>query len=291
MGSKTAKKLCSQFLIERHITEVEVIFLIKIFIDPGHGGSDPGAVGNGIQEKEITWNIAERIQEILISEYEDVLVKMSRTGDQTVSLTARTNAADSWGADYYLSIHINSGGGTGFESFIYPGAGQTTLKYQKYIHEQVLRQSHLRDRGLKQANFHVLRESNMPAILTENGFIDHKNDAAMLKNISFINSLARGHVNGIAEVFCLSKKLPKHSMQSSQSLKSALFRVQIGAFKDRNHAERQKNEAKAKGFTTYMNQMNGLFKVQIGAFAVRRNAEELLKTAKQAGFEAVIVMD
>lgn len=97
--------------------------MVKIFIDPGHGGTDPGASANGLQEKQLTLQIALALRNILLNEYQNVTVQLSRTSDQTVSLTQRTNAANSWGADYFLSIHINAGGGTGFEDYIYPGVG------------------------------------------------------------------------------------------------------------------------------------------------------------------------
>lgn len=97
--------------------------MVKIFIDPGHGGSDPGATGNGLQEKTLTLQIALALRTILTNEYEDVSLLLSRTSDQYVSLNDRTNAANNWGADFFLSIHVNSGGGTGFESYIYPGVG------------------------------------------------------------------------------------------------------------------------------------------------------------------------
>lgn len=148
--------------------------MVKIFIDPGHGGSDAGAVSNGIQEKNITLQIAKKVQDILQNEYSNVSIRMSRTGDSTVSLSERTNAANSWGADYYLSIHINAGGGTGFESYVYTGVGTPTTTYQTQIHSAVISSTNFQDRGKKQANFHVLRETTMPAILTENGFIDTK---------------------------------------------------------------------------------------------------------------------
>lgn len=87
--------------------------MVKLFIDPGHGGTDPGAVGNGIQEKNLTLQIATLIKDILTLEYDNVSIRMSRTGDQTVSLSERTNAANAWGADFFLSVHINAGGEPG----------------------------------------------------------------------------------------------------------------------------------------------------------------------------------
>ncbi|KOP70971.1 N-acetylmuramoyl-L-alanine amidase [Bacillus sp. FJAT-21945] len=180
--------------------------MAKIFIDPGHGGTDSGAVGNGLQEKNITLQISTRIRDILLNEYDNVSIRMSRTGDQTVSLSERTNAANAWGADFLLSVHINAGGGTGYEDYIYPGVGTPTTTYQNNIHSEVMKLVNFSDRGKKTANFHMLRESNMPAILTENGFIDNANDAAKLKTSSFIESIARGHVNGIVKSFNLPKK-------------------------------------------------------------------------------------
>jgi N-acetylmuramoyl-L-alanine amidase len=180
--------------------------MVKIFIDPGHGGTDPGAVGNGLQEKNLTLQIATRIKDILIAEYDNVSILMSRTGDKSLTLTQRTNAANSWGADFLLSVHINAGGGTGYEDYVYPGVGAPTTTYQSNIHAEVMKLVDFNDRGKKSANFHMLRESNMPALLTENGFINNANDAAELKSASFIESLARGHVIGIVKSFNLPKK-------------------------------------------------------------------------------------
>ncbi len=72
----------------------------KIFLDPGHGGSDAGAGGNGLKEKDITLTIALETRRILLEEYEGVTVKMSREKDTTVSLTQRTNAANAWNATF-----------------------------------------------------------------------------------------------------------------------------------------------------------------------------------------------
>ena|SRR5699024_4470963 len=68
--------------------------LMKLYLDPGHGGSDSGAQGNGMDEKNINLDIAQRIRTILTHEYSDVDVRMSRTDDSTKSLTQRTNEAN-----------------------------------------------------------------------------------------------------------------------------------------------------------------------------------------------------
>lgn len=267
-------------------------FLVKIFIDPGHGGSDPGAVGNGLQEKNLTLDIATRTREILLTQYENVSIQMSRTRDETVSLTSRTNAANRWGADFYLSIHINSGGGTGFESYRYPGVGRPTSTYHEIIHKSIMEQISFRDRGIKQANFHVLRETNMPAILTENGFIDNLNDAGQLKKSSFIESVARGHANGLASALNLRKKAGSTPpSKPERPSTNNLFRVQIGAFRNKENADQTANDVKAKGFQTYVKQDGPLYTVQIGVFSNRENAEDLVRRAEEAGFNAAIIID
>lgn len=77
--------------------------MVKIYIDLGHGGTDPGAVSNGLREKDLTLQIATRIKDILVG-YKDVSTKMSRTGDTFPSLSARTNEANAWGGRFF-SIH------------------------------------------------------------------------------------------------------------------------------------------------------------------------------------------
>lgn len=178
--------------------------MVKIYVDAGHGGNDPGAQGNGLKEKDVTLKIAKKVQEYL-GGYNNATVKMSRTTDKAVSLAARTNEANAWGADYFLSIHINAGGGAGYEDYIYHTLSDTshTAKLRNTTHAEVMKLNGLSDRGKKKKNLHVLRESSMPAMLSENGFIDTKADANKMKTTSWINDVARGHVNGLAKALGL----------------------------------------------------------------------------------------
>ncbi|CDQ41518.1 N-acetylmuramoyl-L-alanine amidase family protein [Virgibacillus salexigens] len=180
----------------------------KLYNDPGHGGSDPGAADNGIKEKDIVLKISKKITDILLNEYQDVQVKMSRTSDTYPTLTERTNEANAWGADLFLSVHNNAGGGIGYEDYIHESlsSGSRTAKIQDDIHGEIMKVNGMRDRGQKKANFHVLRESDMPAVLTENGFIDNKGDSDKMKSQAWINDVARGHVNGIVKAFGLKAK-------------------------------------------------------------------------------------
>ncbi|MFC4403338.1 N-acetylmuramoyl-L-alanine amidase [Gracilibacillus xinjiangensis] len=183
--------------------------MVKIYIDPGHGGTDPGAVDNGLQEKDLTLKISLKIRDLL-KQYKDVQVRLSRTTDRTLTLNQRTHDANVWGADYLISVHINAGGGTGYEDFIYNklSDSSSTAQKQDVMHEEIIKKTNMYDRGRKKANFHMVRESNMEAILTENGFIDAANDAERLKSDAFLNDIAQGHVNGLVRIFNLMKTDP-----------------------------------------------------------------------------------
>lgn len=193
--------------------------MVKIFIDPGHGGADAGAVSYGLQEKNLTLSIGLKLRSLLLNNYKGVQVMMSRASDKTVSLKNRTNMANKWGADYLLSIHINAGKGTGFESYIYSGSYRSKKQSNKlrgFIHQAVINETGLTNRGQKAANLHMVRESKMNSVLTENGFIDNKSDANKLKNDAFLSKVARGHAKGLAKAFSLKKK----GTSSSSSSKS-----------------------------------------------------------------------
>ncbi|API91980.1 sporulation-specific N-acetylmuramoyl-L-alanine amidase [Virgibacillus pantothenticus] len=254
---------------------------MKIFVDPGHGGSDNGASGNGLFEKNVTLDIATRIRNILINEYENVQVRMSRTTDATVSLTQRTNNANNWGADYFLSIHCNAFNGTarGYEDYIHSSlsSGSQTGQYQDQLHEEITKVNQLSNRGQKKADFHVLRESSMPALLTENGFIDNANDASLMGSTSWRQAVARGHVNGLEQAFNLQKK------ENS----NVIFRIIAGSFQSKDNADQLVNMLAAKGIQAFVALVRisgrNWYRVQAGAFSNRTNAENHLERVKKAG--------
>ena len=96
---------------------------MRIFLDPGHGGKDPGATGNGLQEKDLTLAIALQVGKLLSAQGADVLY--SRTGDVFVDLPERAAMANRLGAHVFVSIHINSATNTaarGIETYSYPGS-------------------------------------------------------------------------------------------------------------------------------------------------------------------------
>jgi len=246
--------------------------MFKLYLDPGHGGSDPGAVGNGIKEKDITLMICQRIKERLLSQYSGINIRMSRTGDTYPTLPARTNDANHWGADFFLSVHINSGGATGFESFIFPGSGKPSTTWQNEIHREIVKTTGFDDRGKKQKDLHVLRESLMPALLTENGFIDYPDDAAKLKNKQFIEKIALGHVTGITQIAQLQPLPPKDT---------EMYRLITGTFPSISEQEAAEEKLKNNfGWVVYTVNSNGL-RLITGTFNGKDAAEKAAEQVRR----------
>nr|WP_263324650.1 N-acetylmuramoyl-L-alanine amidase [Neobacillus sp. Marseille-Q6967] len=264
---------------------------MKLYLDPGHGGSDPGASSNGLTEKEITLDIALRIRTILESLFDGVEVRLSRTGDTTKSLRQRTDEANAWGADFYLSIHINAGGGTGYEDYIYNGLSDSsrTANYQDTIHAEVVKLNQLSDRGQKKANFHVLRETVMDALLSENGFIDNPQDAALMKQAAWRQNVAHGHANGVAKAFNLPSKVndSPQTRTPETAPSGPLYKVIAGSFQTRANADNRVAFLRSKGIESFVvtAMINGQtwYRVQAGAFSSRANAETRIAEVKRAG--------
>lgn len=221
---------------------------VKIMIDPGHGGSDPGATGNGLKEKDLNLSIAKKTKAYLDKYFSGHKTRLTRDSDITLPLNARPKMANDWGADYFLSIHVNAGGGSGYEDFIYSGRVQAqTSRIREVIHGYVSNAVDWGNRGKKRANFHVLRETKMPAMLTENGFIDNKRDAKLLKQDKVINDIAKAHAVGLANAFKLGKK-----KKTEERLNGTMYKVQVGAFLKKENAEKFAKKLKADGYDVYI---------------------------------------
>lgn len=181
-------------------------------LDPGHGGYDPGAVGNGLQEKDITLDICLQLKPLL--EFNDISVILTRDGDYAPGhldgnldgeLMARVSIAEQNNADLFVSVHVNSGGGTGQEILV-SGAGGRAETVANMVLSYLVQVGGWANRGVKTQNVLVLKETTMPAILTENGFIDNVTDTAKLKDPNFRQALAVAHAKGICDYFGIQYK-------------------------------------------------------------------------------------
>jgi N-acetylmuramoyl-L-alanine amidase len=265
----------------------------RIFIDLGHGGKDFGAMGNDLHEKDVVLDIGMRIKKGL-SDYKDAQILLSREKDAFLTLEERTDKANAWRADVLLSIHNNSftdKNAKGFESFIYSGnVSSGTIAFQNVLHAEIMREigAEVEERGKRRANFHMLRESNMKAVLTENLFLSNPSDAKLLKSSNFRQKIANGHILGVAKFLGLQKLEQPKEQPTKKPNRERLFKVQVGAFSVEANANNLAKELRFRGYRPFVFAEDMLFKVQVGAFEDKENAEALEKHLIKEGYEPYI---
>lgn len=169
---------------------------MKVCLDPGHGGYDPGAVSK-IKESQYTLSYSLELSRVLKELGFDVMC--SRAADIFVSLADRCRMANEWGADCFISVHFNAGGGTGIETFAYAAGGQGE-KLANAVQIALIASTGMVDRGAKFANFQVLRDTNMPAILIEGGFVDSDIDSKNIQTEEYKRKFIQGATKGICAV-------------------------------------------------------------------------------------------
>ncbi len=194
------KKLCTALVaMSATILAASNAEAISICIDPGHGGEDPGATGCSLVESEINLSVSKKLETLMKAA--GYTVYMTRTSDATVSLSGRSSFANSKGVTTFASIHTNSAEAvaTGIETYCYNGQmGNKSGTQAKNIQTKMVAAWPLANRGAKEANFHVVRETSMPATLTELGFINNcSKDATYLKDDSHRNSAAKAHCEAL----------------------------------------------------------------------------------------------
>src|SRR5690625_1669880 len=197
-----------------------------VAIDAGHG---MGTAGKRTPDGEREWSFNSVVAQSIIDNLKSYKgVKTVRlddpTGKRDVPLRERTNKANSAKADILISCHHNAntgswGGWTGTETYHYPNSTKGR-KLAQAIHPSVIMAYGLRDRGIKSANFHMLRESHMPAILIEGGFMDSTIDIKKLRDKKVLKQAGKNIADAIARYFNLSKKTSKTTTKSSSKDKS-----------------------------------------------------------------------
>jgi len=174
---------------------------MKVCIDPGHGGKDPGAVGpNGLKEAHVNLAVALKVAEKLRKA--GVEVKLTRTSDVFIDLQPRCDIANSFGADYFVSIHCNSAGtpeAKGTETYCYKFGGQGEV-LAKAIQAELIATTGRANRGVKTANYYVLRRTKMPAVLTELAFISNPEEEHLLGSPDYQEKCATAIARGIGKV-------------------------------------------------------------------------------------------
>ena len=220
---------------------------MRVALDAGHGLNTPGKrTPDGEREWSFNNKVVRAITERL-NKYEDVsIVRLDDpTGKRDVPLKERTDKANKAKADILVSIHHNAktgkwGSWGGTETYSYEANLPQAEKLAKMINDRVVSINGLRNRGTKKANFHMLRESSMTAVLPELGFMDSTTDIKVMRDDNMLKKIGYGIADEIAEYGKLKKK------------DKELYRVQTGAFSSKDNADRLAKQLEKAGFDTYI---------------------------------------
>lgn len=247
-----------------------------VIIDAGHGGSDYGATYQGRREKDDTLRLALAVGEAL--ERKCVDVEYTRTTDVYNTPFEKATIGNNSDADLFLSIHRNAvptpNTATGVETLVYDDNG-LKARLARNINSQ-LSSLGFNNRGvIERPNLVVLRRTRIPAVLVEVGFIDNEKDNAFFdENFDAIaEAIADGVIDTIGQQCETNQKL---------------YRVQVGAFRMRENADRLLNELKSRGYQAFIVMEDGLYKVQVGAFSRLDNAVKLENRLKRQGYDTFI---
>ena len=173
-----------------------------IVIDPGHGGTDEGAKVSTFMEKKLTL-----MTSLLLKKHLEKLgyrVTMTRSRDVYIPLPRRVSIANKAKGSLFVSVHFNSSPSIeakGIEIFYYDSKEQWRTRASKRLASCILYrmvdQTDAISRGTKQGNFHVIRETDMPAVLVEGGFITNRDERGKLRDKAYLDRLAAGIAEGI----------------------------------------------------------------------------------------------
>ena len=188
--------------------------LYNIVIDAGHGGKDPGTTNTGLnlKEKEMALDVAKRLQKLLISA--GYSATLTRSNDTFIELGRRSSIANAANADLFVSVHFNSVGSNkqnvaGIETYVLRSINNQNYSGNKnnawnvlvgyYVQTSLRQYVNGNDRGLKRANFKVLKDITCPGILVEAGFISNPKEASKISSAAYRQKLAQGIMNGILQ--------------------------------------------------------------------------------------------
>ncbi|MFD2679373.1 N-acetylmuramoyl-L-alanine amidase [Bacillus seohaeanensis] len=225
--------------------------MMKIVVDAGHGFETEGKrTPDGMREYEFNREVA-RIAKAELQQYKNVEVYFTHADERDVPLSIRTDRANQLKADVFVSIHANafgSGGwnqASGIETYVHPTASAKNVELAKAVQKRLVTLTGRRDRGIKTANFHVLRETTMPTLLTECGFMTNQEEATLLQTSAYRKKCAQAIVSGLVTFYKLMKK-------TSNANEQGLYKVQIGAFSKKENAEKLAEVLEKDGYSTFI---------------------------------------
>lgn len=213
--------------------------MTKVFLSAGHGGTDPGAVANGLYEKTVNLNTLLACKSEL--ERHGVTVVCSRTKDENDPVSEETKEANTSGAELAVSFHANAGGGDGFEAFYFdpsPKGKKLATLCEKYVKK--LGQN---SRGIKSGNhLHFIRKTAMTAVLVESFFVDNVKDKCIGDTVAEHTAFGQAYARAILDYLGITYK------ENKTASKNATHRVQVGAYNNIENAEAMQSKLKKAGF-------------------------------------------
>lgn len=255
----------------------------KVIIDAGHGGVEPGAVFEGRREKDDTLQLAYDLGNAL--ERRGIQVEYTRVSDVYDTPYEKAAIANRSDADFFISLHRNAmpvpGTASGIESLVYSDTGTAGLLARNINSE--LASVGWTDLGvIERPGLVVLRQTRMPAVLVEAGFIDNPQDNAFFD--ANMAATADAIADGILRTFEEIERMPPATGEEP-----GFYTVQTGVFRRREYAEELLQELKEAGFPAFLVAKNGLFYVRAGAFRELNNAINQERRLRQQGFNTLIV--
>lgn len=212
----------------------------KVFLSAGHGGSDPGAVANGLKEKDLNLTVMLACNEVLVRH--GVITILSRTKDENDPYSEEVREANASGADLAVSFHKNAGGGDGFEGFYY--SSDADGKRLVLIAEKYIKELGQNSRGAKVGDkYYFVRNTKMTAVLFESFFLDSK-DRFIGDTVEEQKAFGVAYAKAILEFLGIEYQEEKQALKESE----VLYITRTNAFNDRKNAERELQELKAAGF-------------------------------------------
>ena len=203
--------------------------MFNICIDPGHGGSEPGTkTKNGVSEKHWNLEVAKEVK-VFLDQYKDFKTELTRYTDTYLDLNTRSDIANIMGANLFVSIHHNAGGGDGYEVYFYKGSDKGN-KLANLISAEFVKMNNKRyvgstiRAGSGSGSYAVLRNTNMPAVLTEFAFLDTDD----VKSVdTFFERQAEGFAiaRAILGYFGVPEKIKKEYVPECENLKNKLIDI------------------------------------------------------------------
>ncbi|MFJ7371310.1 N-acetylmuramoyl-L-alanine amidase [Lysinibacillus sp. NPDC098008] len=176
-----------------------------IILDPGHGGKDPGAVVGSVSEKSITLKVGTQVKQML--ENAGAKVYMTRTGDTYPSLQDRVDFTQANYGEIFVSIHVNAASSTsasGTETYYAISTGdmyQEDIDLATFVNNQIVNNLNMKNRGVKQQQYYVIRNMAIPSILVELGFLTNSQDRNKMTDDQYVKVFAESIYNGILQYY------------------------------------------------------------------------------------------